>query len=326
MSRPAPQESPGGDGDSAVVVGAAGFVGRQLAAYLSTMDLRVYGVDRIAPSGAIPGLADLVELDILEEGALAAHLAVVKPQYVFHLAAQRSADPLSGVVGVNAVMALGVLRSALHLRSLKAVVVTGSAAEYGRVDQSLGLVTEETPLAPAGLYGVSKAAEWHTVRWLAGSWRLPVTYSRTFNLTGPGEPGTLVCGALSRRLADIVRKGEDGALVVHSAENVRDFLDVRDAVRAYWLAAQAAGSRCPVFNVCSGRGASIREVAQILVSAASSSVRIEEVASADPTSDVLWQVGSHEALTAATGWEPTIALEDSLTALYLEQLRPSDTD
>lgn len=326
MSRPASRESAEGDGDSAVIVGVAGFVGRQLAAYLSSLGLCVYGVDRISPADAILGLAGLVELDILEEGALAAHLAVVNPQYVFHLAAERSAEPLSGVVGVNAVMAMDVLRSALHLRSLKAVVVTGSASEYGSVDPSWGLVTEETPLAPVSLYGVSKAAEWHTVRWLAGLWRLPVAYSRTFNLTGPGEPSTLVCGALSRRLAEVVRKGGDGALVVHSADHVRDFVDVRDAVRAYWLIAQVAGSHCPVFNVCSGRGATIGEVAQILVSAAGSSAGIQQVASAGPTSDAPWQVGSHAALTAATGWEPTVALEDSLAELYLEQLGPSDAD
>jgi len=310
-------------GDAAVVTGAAGFVGRHLVAYLSEIGLRVYGLDRVTPKDVVQGLAGFARIDVLDEEALGRCLGEIKPRYIFHLAANRPAPEGELSVGVNALMTYRVLTCAARLSQPCAIVVAGSAAEYGRSRSGKTPITEEAELRPVGLYGISKVSQWQTARWLAEALRLPVAYSRTFNLTGPGEPPTLVCAALAGQLADIVAGVREGPLVVHSPDHMRDFADVRDAVRAYWLIAASATPECPVFNVCSGQGTSIREIAAQIIDVAGSAVTTKEVQPVSPASDVPWQTGSFASLEAASGWQPEIALRATLEVVTREHLDAS---
>lgn len=311
-------------GRPAAIVGAGGFVGRHLAPHLASLGLRVYGIDAVVPAEAVPGVSGMFEADALDESALARCLDATRPDYVFHLAAERPAAATARSLGANAAMTYNVLRCASRLGALKAVVVAGSAAEYGRAPLDSGSIDEGAELRPVSLYGVSKVGQWHTARWLAVALGVPVVYTRTFNLVGPGEPTSLVSAALAEQLAQIRSGSQPGPLVVRSPDHVRDFLDVRDAVRAYWLCAHGATPACPVVNVCSGWGTSIRDVARELIAASGAPVCTREKPSEAPDCDVPWQVGSHVALTALTGWRPTIALADSLKAVFHEQsIRPN---
>lgn len=302
-----------------MIVGVCGFVGRHLAGHLASFGLRVYGIDSVVPNEVVPGVTDMFEADGLDESALARCLDDTRPDYVFHLAAVRPVAAEASSVGANVAMTNNLLRSASRLDTVKAVVVAGSAAEYGRALAEKGSIEEGSELHPVSLYGVSKVGQWYTARWLAASLGVPVVYTRTFNLVGPGEPTSLVSAALAEQITRIRLGLQPGPLIVRSPDHVRDFLDVRDAVRAYWLCALSATPAHPVVNVCSGRGTSIRDLARELIAVSGAPLSTHEEPSETPDCDVPWQVGSHEVLTALTGWRPTIAFADSLKAVLHEQ-------
>jgi GDP-4-dehydro-6-deoxy-D-mannose reductase len=137
--------------------------------------------------------------------------------------------------------------------------------------------------------------------------------TRTFNLVGPGEPTSLVCGAFASQIAAREAGLEQGPLTVGNLDSQRDFLDVRDAVRAYVLAA-TRGSAGAVYNVCRGEPARISDVLRILIAQARTPIDVRPSTGATAT-DVPVQFGDPGRLVAATGWTPAFTLAQSLEAL-----------
>ncbi len=288
----------------AVVTGSSGFVGRELVAHLKAAGDEVVGLDRAA--GA----------DITDAAALRDLLLQHRPQAVYHLAAVShiggSWSEPAQVFRVNAEGTLNVLLAARHA-GVERVLVVGSADEYGIVaDQDLPL-SEEAPLRPLTPYGASKvAAEFLGLQAFLGD-GLPVIRVRSFNHTGPGQAENFLVPALARRIAVAERKGSKEA-PVGSLEPVRDFLDVADVVAAYRLLVEC-GSPGEVYNVCSGVGRSVADIADALLVMARHAIDLVP----DPTLvrpiDVPRLVGDNTRLRTATGWSPTIPFEDTLAAI-----------
>jgi GDP-4-dehydro-6-deoxy-D-mannose reductase len=145
---------------------------------------------------------------------------------------------------------------------------------------------------------------------------LPVVRTRTFHHTGPGRGEAFAESSFARQIAEIEAGLREAVLLVGNLEAVRDYSDVRDVVRAYWLlldkAPEAAGQ---VFNVCSGQGLRIGDLLDRLLSRARVKVEIRVDKSRLRPSDVPAQVGDPSRLKALTGWEPEIPLERSLLEL-----------
>jgi len=288
----------------AVVTGSSGFVGRELVAHLRAAGDEVVGLDRAA--GA----------DITDSTALRDLLLQHRPQAVYHLAAVShiggSWSAPAQVFRVNAEGTLNVLLAASHA-GVERVLVVGSADEYGIVaDKDLPL-GEEAPLRPITPYGASKvAAEFLGLQAFLGD-GLPVIRVRSFNHTGPGQAENFLVPALARRIAVAEREGRKEA-PVGSLEPVRDFLDVADVVAAYRLLVER-GSPGEVYNVCSGIGRRVADIAAALLIMARHAIELVP----DPTLvrpvDVPRLVGDNTRLRTATGWSPTIPFEDTLAAI-----------
>jgi GDP-4-dehydro-6-deoxy-D-mannose reductase len=140
---------------------------------------------------------------------------------------------------------------------------------------------------------------------------LTVVRARAFNHAGPGQSPIYVVASLARQVAAAVRAGESRARVVTGNPDARrDFTDVRDVVHAYRLLAERAEPGA--YNVCSGRTASVRDLLAALADA--TGVEIEHVVDPDlvRAHEVMEIRGSHDRVTAATGWEPEIPLERTL--------------
>ncbi|GIW40530.1 MAG: GDP-mannose 4,6-dehydratase [Candidatus Binatia bacterium] len=306
------------------VTGIGGFVGGHLARFLVEQGHRVTGLVRKPrfPETLEPIRASVVEPlavgDVRDERVLLEALERHRPRGVFHLAAESSVrrgeeDP----VGVFEVNALGTLRVLLSARSLGAecrVLVVSSAEVYGRPDR-LEPLDERCPLRPVTLYGASKAAGEILAAQAADGYGLDVVRARPFNHTGPGQPSRFVCSDLARQVAEI-EEGRRQVLEVGNVEIVRDFLDVRDAVSAYWKIWER-GTRGAVYNVCSGTGrrisdvlADLRTLAGLSFESRSTTERIREV-------DVPWLVGDNAALRSL-GWSPTVPWERTLHELLAE--------
>lgn len=294
-----------------LITGAAGFVGRHLTNHLRDQGLAVHGLDR----PGIPVSADLHidwhPCDITNAARVAAVIGQVQPDYVLHLAALLKSESLADLLAVNVLGTQNVLDALVAAQPEARVLVTGSSAEYGLVRSDELPVREENPLRPLSPYGVSKVAQSLLTLKYVYRHDLTVIRTRTFNLTGPGEPDTLVCSAFARQIAEIERGLRPPVLKVGNLESARDFVDVRDAVRAYWLVTQR-GEPGEVYNVCSGVATPVRSVLAALLSLTSVKVEVQEEAGRCTAWDVPVQVGDHRPLSAMTGWEPGILLQRSL--------------
>jgi GDP-4-dehydro-6-deoxy-D-mannose reductase len=146
------------------------------------------------------------------------------------------------------------------------------------------------------------------------SYRLPIIRTRGFNHTGPRRPSVFVCSDFARQVVEIELGLREPSLRVGNLDARRDFTDVRDTVRGYWLAL-TKGEPGEVYNVATGKSWSIREVLDMLVDFAGVKVEIGEDPDRLRPSDVPRLEGDATRLREATGWEPSIPFEQTLRDL-----------
>ena len=243
---------------------------------------------------------------------------VVTPDRVVHLAAQSSVhqswlDP-DGTLRTNLHGTLHLLESLRRRGQAPGMLVVGSADEYGAAEAALLPLREDCPLRPNSPYAVSKVAQGALALQYALSFRMPIVRTRTFPHTGPGRGETFAESSFAKQLAEIEYGRRPPVLEVGNLDAVRDFTDVRDVVRAYWLLLER-GVSGEVYNVCSGRGIAIRDVVERLTQLARARVELRVDPARLRPSDIPTLVGDPARLRRATGWEPCFPIERTLQDL-----------
>jgi GDP-4-dehydro-6-deoxy-D-mannose reductase len=304
-----------------LVTGITGFAGRYLAEHLVERlpDAAIWGLVRwnseIEALGPVAPLIRFVEGDLADAPSLMRALRTAQPDVLFHLAAASTVSSSwitpAEVLQVNAVGQVHLLEALRSLEMAPRLVVACSGEEYGAVPSEQLPATEATPLAPVSPYGVSKAAQDLLAGQYAAAYAMPIVRLRFFNHTGPRRPPRFVASSFARQIAEIEAGQRPPRLKVGDLDVVRDFTDVRDVVRAYWLAA-SQGKPGAVYNVCSGRPVTIRQLLDRLLAMSDEAVEVRVDPGRLRTADIpeLW--GSHRCFTEATGWEPVIPLEQTL--------------
>jgi GDP-4-dehydro-6-deoxy-D-mannose reductase len=195
---------------------------------------------------------------------------------------------------------------AVRAAASQAVVVAVSSGELYGPPAALP-VTEEAPLRPQNPYAVSKASADLLAGFYADAHGLRVIRARPFNHAGPGQEPTYAIASFARQAA---AGGDPVRIITGSPDTRRDYTDVRDVVRAYRLL--AVRGEPGIYNVCSGRTASARELIELLASAAGATLDHVVDPSLVRAHEVMEVRGSAERLRAATGWQPEIPLERTL--------------
>jgi GDP-4-dehydro-6-deoxy-D-mannose reductase len=284
----------------ALITGSSGFVGRHLAAHLAASGDEVTAVDR--------------EVDVTDEVSLRAVVAASRPEVVYHLAALthvgESWEKPAEYTRVNVVGTQCVLDAVAALRPAAVTIVVSSSEVYGVTRVEDQPLVESFRLAPANPYSASKVEAERVARDAVRERGQLVVIARPFNHVGPGQSTGFVVPALVQRLLDARERGED-SVAVGDLSTRRDFLDVRDVVRAYRMLA-FAGVAGEAYNVASGHDVAIAEVAEQLVDRVAPGTRLVVDPALLRPIEVPVARGSHEKLTRATGWTPTIPLATSL--------------
>jgi GDP-4-dehydro-6-deoxy-D-mannose reductase len=297
----------------ALITGISGFCGTHLAVHLQRQGYQVSGLDiaQAPPPAGIPVHAG----DIRERDFVQRVVRSVRPTHIFHLAALISPDAnLDDLYAVN-VRGTEHLLEAVRLAGIEPVIlVTGSSAVYGLVHPDDLPIRESLPFQPLNPYAVSKIAQEMLAYTHYARYGLQVIRTRAFNLTGPGEPPSLVCSAFAKQIAEIEAGWIEPVLRVGNLTPQRDFVDVRDVVHAYHLAAEL-GKAGQVYNVCSGRAIAVQTCLDQLLRLATRSISLERDPARMRPADIPVSVGDGSRLQKLTGWQPARSLEESLADL-----------
>ncbi|MGH8103405.1 MAG: GDP-mannose 4,6-dehydratase [bacterium] len=306
----------------ALVTGVTGFVGSHLAEFLLSRGDEVWGtVRRRSPRDNIAHLGDrihLVEMDLQDYTAVLTALREVKPDCIYHLAAQ-SFVPTSWrapaeTFQTNVIGQINLFEAIRNHDMKPRIHVAGSSEEYGMVYPNEVPIKEENPLRPLSPYGVSKVAQDLSGYQYAHSYGMHIVRTRAFNHTGPRRGAGFVSSNFAQQLVQIERGKKPPVVEVGNLDAVRDFCDVRDVVRAYALAIEK-GRPGEVYNIASGVGVKVRDLLDKFLKITGQKVEVRlDPARARP-SDVPLLIGDATKFRNETGWKPEIPFDQTLRDL-----------
>lgn len=309
----------------ALITGITGFAGSHLADYLLAHQpqVEIFGtrrwrspMDNIAHlSGEIGKKIRLIETDLRDYSSVRHCLEESRPNYIFHLAAQSfvptSWSAPAETLNTNIVGQTNIFEAIRHLGLDPVVQIACSSEEYGLVYPHETPITEANPLRPLSPYAVSKVAQEYLGYQYFMSYGLKVIRTRGFNHTGPRRGEVFVTSNFAKQLASIKAGLQEPVIHVGNLDAVRDFTDVRDMVRAYWLAVTKAKPG-EVYNIATGHGITIRELLDRLIALAGVDVTVQPDPARMRPSDVEILIGDSSKFRADTGWEPQIPLDQTL--------------
>jgi GDP-4-dehydro-6-deoxy-D-mannose reductase len=306
----------------ALITGITGFVGSHLAEFLLDKGVEVHGISRFRSSTEnIEGILRRIELhdgDLADAHALRRIVPEVKPDFIFHLGAQSFVP--SSWASPAATMESNLLGSVHLFEAVReaginpVIQIAGSSEEYGAVDRSALPITEQTPLKPLSPYAVSKVAMDYLGYQYYRSYGLRVIRTRAFNHEGPRRGESFVTSNFAKQIAEIEAGLKPPVIMVGNLEAERDYTDVRDVVKAYWLAVHKARPG-DVYNICSGKAYTISAMLDLLLSMSHVKVEVRTDPARLRPSDVPVLLGDCSKFRAVTGWQPEIPFEQTMSDL-----------
>jgi GDP-4-dehydro-6-deoxy-D-mannose reductase len=305
----------------ALVTGITGFVGSHMADFLLERgDVEVFGAkrwsSRLRNIRHILDKVRLIDYEITDYTSVLALLEHVRPDVIFHFAAQSFVSPSwttpRQTFEVNVLGTLNILEVMKQLRPDCRILISGSAEEFGEVHEDEIPITEDSPLRPINPYGVSKVAQDFLAFEHFKSYGQKVIRVRAFNHIGPRRDNVFAFGSFGYQIAMIEKKGKPPVVKVGTLTARRDFCDVRDMVRAYWLASQK-GIPGELYCISGGQVHTIREGLDILLGLSTvRDIKIEQDESRVRPTELSLLIADCSKFKKLTQWEPTIPFRQTL--------------
>ncbi len=308
----------------ALITGITGFAGSHLAEYLLAEhpDVEVFGTyrwrSRMDNVEHLRSKVKFLEADLRDYTSMYNVLERSRPDFIFHLAAQSFVP--SSWTAPNETLTTNIAGQTNLFEAIRAlkidpvVQIACSSEQYGLVLPDEVPIKETNPLRPLSPYAVSKVAQDLLGYQYFQSYGLKVVRTRGFNHTGPRRGHVFVTSNFCNQVASIELGLQEPVIRVGNIEAIRDFTDVRDMVRAYWLAV-TRGKPGEVYNIATGSGIRISELLDRIIALANVEVRIEVDPERLRPSDVEILIGDATRFKEDTGWEPRIPFDQTLRDL-----------
>lgn len=297
-----------------LVIGAAGFVGSYLINEMHENEMEIYAT-KLPHEKLETSYAKVYDLDIMDKEAIVALLFEVRPDYIFHLAAQSSvglAWKNPGLtVDVNIKGSLNVMDAVRELFYKPRLLMIGSGEEYGHIRSDETPITEDNLLRPGNIYAATKACQNMIGSIYSKAYDMELILVRAFNHIGPGQAPLFVVSDFCKQVAEIEKGEREPVMRVGNLAARRDFTDVRDVVRAYVKLIQL-GQPGETYNVGSGNAQAIQDILDMIISQSNAKIKVE----IDPNKlrpvDVPIIEADISKLNALTGWKPQIPLKQTI--------------
>ena len=297
-----------------LITGCSGFIGSHLADFLIDKGLTVAGTI-FQNSKAIEHIrekATFIKCDFRDKNDVAGVIKQVKPNYVFHLAAQSLVLPswqdAENTLKTNILGTLYLLEAIKSQSFNPTIVIACSSAEYGLTSKKEIPIKESKEFRPISPYAVSKIGTDYLAYLYWKVYGMRIVRARLFNITGPRKLFDATSD-FTRGIAEI-EKGYRKKLEVGDLKSFRDILDVKDAARALWVLARQ-GIPGEAYNVCSGRGYKISQILKQLVLLSKAKINVSRNNNKlRPLEEPIY-IGDNSKLSGL-GWRPEISIEQTL--------------
>jgi GDP-4-dehydro-6-deoxy-D-mannose reductase len=298
------------------ISGATGFVGYHLIDFLSSSEHTIYGTS--FPHRPPPSEKNIDFLDVRKEEEVFRIIEKTKPHWIFHFAAvsnvRHSWEMRKETLETNLMGTFFFFEAVRKFCPESRFLFISSSDIYGGMSPEEELLKEENSFHVLSPYSFSKVSGELLSRFYNQVEELDVLIARPFPHTGPGQSPDFVCSDWARQIARIEANLAQPVIRVGNVEVKRDFSDVRDVVKAYFLLLKK-GKRGEAYNVCSEKGVSLRKIIDLLLSSSSPGIAVE----ADPKkfrkAEIPVLIGSSQKIRKDTEWKPEIPLEKTLLDL-----------
>ena len=305
-----------------LITGLTGFVGSYLGELLLDKGFEVYGTirwrSRMDNIESIKDKIHLIDTDIKDAHSMQNVIDESYPDFIFHLAAQSfvltSWHAPAETLSTNIIGNVNLLEAVRKSDCNPVIEIAGSSEEYGMVYPNEVPIKETNPLRPMSPYGVSKVAQDLLSRQYYMSYGLKVVVTRAFNHSGARRGEVFVTSNFAKQVAEIEKGIKEPVIYVGNLTAQRDWTDVRDVVRAYWLAV----TKCEygeVYNICSGRTRTVQSVLDMLLEMSDKNITVKQDPSRMRPSDVEILQGDYSKFKKKTGWKPEIPFEKTMRDL-----------
>jgi len=310
-----------------LITGFSGFVARHFLDYLFVHDLpyEVMGVDIKEPALTLSEYEGVCSVtfrrcNLLEQENVESIIREFRPDFILHLAAFSSVayswqHPEECFQNNTAVFLnlMGAVRKAelSHCRILS----VGSSEEYGNVEKKDLPLREDMELRPVSPYAVARLSQEMMSKVYAKNFGVDIVLTRSFNHMGPYQDTRFVVPGFAKRILDLAESGKtEGVIETGDTTIIRDFVDVRDVVRAYYMLLME-GTPGEVYNICSGMGVALSEIIEEL----SDIIGVSVMGQVNPEfvrpDDNRAVIGSRDKILKDVGWKPEIPLRKTLEDL-----------
>lgn len=303
-----------------LITGITGFAGSHLADYcLAHGETDLHGImrwrSRTENVEHLYGKVEFHECDLRDAASTFEIIDRIRPEYIFHLAAQSyvptSWRAPSESLSTNVLGQLNIFEAVRKTGLECRIQLACSSEEYGMVHEDEVPITEDNPFRPLSPYGVSKVSQDLLGYQYYMSYGTDVVRTRGFNHTGPRRGPVFVCSDFAKQIVDIERGKKDPIIHVGNLDAKRDFTDVRDMVRGYYLALEK-GKAGEAYNICQEKCWTMREVLDMLLEHSDVKIKVEVDPDRLRPSDVPILLGDCSKFRADTGWKPEIPFEQTL--------------
>jgi len=306
-----------------LITGFAGFVSNHFLELINKLEpgSEVLGIDKVMPSINNARYSNLKihykDIDLLDRPVIADVLASFRPEYILHLAsissvAQSWQTPLDSFVN-NTNIFLNLVEH-IRVNNIDCRILSiGSSEEFGEVTENELPLTEEHPLKPLSPYAVARVSQEMLSKIYADGFNEDIVMTRSFNHIGPGQKDIFVISSFAKKLVLLKKsKSPDNTIVTGNLSIVRDFVDVRDVVKAYYLLMKN-GRKGEIYNICSGKGSVLKDIILKMSELLELQIKIEVDPKLIRPNENKKVIGSYKKINEELGWKPEISIEKSLS-------------
>jgi len=305
-----------------LITGFSGFVGRYFFEYLNQIRERadLFGVDVSEPSFDLKNNCSVntrfFKVDLLDRSKVKETILKSRPDFILHLASFSSValswrKPVLSFNN-NTNLFLNLIEAVRETGIRCRVLSVGSSEEYGIVRKRDLPISESIQLNPISPYAVARVSQELLSKIYVDGYGLDIIMTRSFNHIGPRQNDAFAVSSFAKQMVKIKKvKAARGVLRTGDLRIVRDFLDVRDVVKAYHMLLHK-GKSGEIYNVCSGKGMALKELVDYMADYLMIKIepRVDRLLIRPNDNPIL--IGSNKKIKDELGWRPEIALEKSI--------------